>query len=64
MPQRVTLKSWHIMIIGPSAIVGGYFGWIAAGWGGMIGAGVSAALGGAFGCLILQRVLAKRRLYR
>lgn len=64
VPQKVTLKGWHIMILGPSAVVGGSFGWIAAGWGGMIGAGVSAALGGAFGCLILQRALEKRRLYR
>lgn len=64
MAQKVTLKGWHIMIIGPSAVVGGSFGWIAAGWGGMIGAGLSAALGGAIGCLILQRALAKKQQYR
>lgn len=44
--------------IGPEnvsfVVESGWLGWMAAGWGAMIGMGVSGALGGCLGSLILE----------
>ncbi|MEE8154722.1 MAG: hypothetical protein V3T53_07140 [Phycisphaerales bacterium] len=61
MTEKLKLKGWHVMIIVPSGIGGGLLGWMAAGWGGMIGSGVSGVLGGCLGCFLLEWSLKVQR---
>ncbi len=57
MREARAIKPRHIVIIAATGIAGGLLGFMAAGWGAMIGAGVSGALGGCIACLTLGRRL-------
>lgn len=55
MGNARAIKPRYIVIIAASGIAGGSLGFVAAGWGAMIGAGVAGALAGCITCLNLER---------
>ncbi len=55
MGNARAIKPRYIVIVAASGIAGGLLGFVAAGWGAMIGAGVAGAVAGCITCLNLER---------